>query len=151
MERSCSMPGQKDSPIPEMAFFSFWKPDPIPSNDTNVIVDIRLLALGSMLSVTKQLLNIKQMKIMLQRENFSAPIPMMRLYWDVHDGVVLQYRTETIMDDNSNILSINAISATTDCILYRLYVQLYERFGVVLLDEVTHNFYTPKMFKKKIK
>jgi hypothetical protein len=73
--------------------------------------------------------------------------PTLRMRWEVEEGVLLKVRPEQGPPKPGEVLTIEAHSAAPNRIFYRLYVQLYEQFGVTLLDERSHDFLSPREFR----
>ena len=134
----------------EITQFSFWKPEPIPPKDATIL-PIELLSLGSLEMVAEKLMEVPKMSKV-------APAPWdaelaqtgVNLVWEVDQGVILQVRTEQGPPKPGEVLTINARSAATEKTFYRLYVQIFEQFGATVLDEKSHQFYTPKEFRTKL-
>jgi hypothetical protein len=141
--RAQEMPTElPDQPLdgPEIAFYSFWRPESVHKHTK----DLRFQSLGHIGEITEKLLRLPHIKPM-----FCPIIPSVRALWKVERGVVLQTRAEQGTELQGQVLMIGATSAVPDRILFRLYVQLYEQFGVTLLDETTGNFLTVRQFKDR--
>ncbi len=134
----------------EIAQFSFWKPDPIPPKDTTIL-PIELHSLGSLNSVTEKLMEVPHMtKIPAAPWDQAATDSNVKLLWEVEGGVVLKVHLEQGPPKPGEVITINARSGAEQRIFYRLYVQIFEQFGATLLDEKSHQFYTPKEFRTKL-
>lgn len=135
----------KSNPLdgPELSFYSFWKPDPLPSPDQS---ELLFYPLGSIDEVTRQLLRIPNMS-----HRFCPIVPSVRLLWRVGNGVVLQARPEQGQEMVGDVITLSAVSAVSDQVFYRLYVQLREQFGVTLLDETHGVFLSVEDMKRKIR
>ena len=133
-----------------VACFSFWKPEPIPPKDATIL-PIELLSLGHLGSVAEKLLEVPKMS-KLQPAPWENEIPptKLNLIWEVDEGVILQVRTEQGPPKPGEVITINAKSATPGTTFYRLYVQIFEQFGATVLDEKSHQFYTPKEFRSNL-
>jgi hypothetical protein len=136
--------------LPELAYFSFWRPDSMPNKHARIL-QVKLLPIGNLTEITKKILTISHMKRMLQTPKNSNRFPMMRLFWDVPGGVVLQFRTEGLLSEQrGDVISIEAISCVNDVTFHSLYVQLHEFFGVILLDETSNALVSPRDFKRAL-
>jgi len=129
--------------------FSFWKPDPVPPKN-NTIMPIELHALGTLSEVKQKLFEVPHLA-----EVPTAPweqeegAETLNLKWTVEEGVILKVRAETGPPSPGEVLTIGAQSSTEARVFYRLYVQLFEQFGVTLFDERDHDFLTPKEFRSR--
>lgn len=130
---------------PDIVRFSFWKPEPVPPNGP-VIVVADLQPLGSLATVAESLLQIPRME-----ELPSLPFPLakneVKLVWDVECGVKLDVYQEEWPPRPGEVLTIQLRGCVHPKLFHRLYVQVYERFGVTILDEMSHKFYTPREFR----
>ena len=134
----------------DIARFSFWKPDPIPPKNTTILA-IELHSLGPLKSVAEKLLDVPKMSAMPAVPwELNAAEKGVSLIWDVEDGVILQVRAEQGPPKPGEVLTINAKSSTSEKVFYRLYVQIFEHFGATVLDEKSHQFFTPKEFRTKM-
>jgi hypothetical protein len=133
----------------DIARFSFWKPDPIPPKNSTIL-PIELHSLGPLKSVAEKLLDVPKMSTMPAVPWEVNAERSVSLVWDVEDGVILQVRAEQGPPKPGEVLTINAKSSTPEKVFYRLYVQIYEHFGATVLDEKSHQFYTPKEFRTKL-
>ena len=133
---------------PEIVHFSFWKPDPIPPKDATIL-PVELHSLGSLNSVTEKLLDVPHMKQVPSApwDNIRAGSDM-KLMWEVEGGVVLKVHIEQGPPKPGEVITIDAKSSAPQRTFYRLYVQIFEQFGATLLDEKSHQFYTPREFRK---
>ncbi len=136
-----------NSPILQLAFFSLWRPEPLPPKD-NKLLSVKMQPIGQYQELTRRIIALPNMKIMLKNTQVIGRVPMMRVLWDVKEGVILQYRAE---QGSLDVVSITAISAVNDKLFYKLYVQMYEQFSTIVLDDMTHQFFTPNEFHKKVK
>jgi hypothetical protein len=146
--RAHSSPNSKPFP-PEgddWSLFSFWKPEPVPCKNSKILA-VRLHSLGKLREVANRLFDVPHMaKLPLGLwEKDSAE--SMRLRWQVEDGVILQVKTEQGPPKPGEVLTIRAASRTPNRVFFRLYVQLFEQFGVTVLDERQHDFMTPREFR----
>jgi hypothetical protein len=133
-----------------LTYYSLWRPDSLPTDKSKIITS-KLRSIGDFGDVTRKIMSISQMKYMLPRPKNGGRLPIMRLVWDNGPGVILQYRTEQFKDDSSgDVLTISIISGVDRGVFGHLYAQLYEHLGVILLDEETHRFMTPKEYKNII-
>lgn len=130
---------------PDIIRFSFWKPEPVPPNGPSIVV-ADLQSLGSLTSVAKTLLDIPRME-----ELPSLPWPLVKnevkLVWDVEGGVRLDVHQEEWPPRPGEVLMISLRGCVQQKFYHRLYVQVFERFGVTILDEASHKFYTPREFR----
>lgn len=133
----------------DIARFSFWKPEPIPPKDASIL-PIELHSLGPLKAVAAKLLDVPKMSAMPAAPwEVNAAEKRVSLIWDVEEGVILQIRAEQGPPKPGEVLTIVAKSATPEKVFYRLYVQIFEHFGATVLDEKSHQFYTPKEFRSK--
>lgn len=143
-------PQHSDSNHSEIAQFSFWKPEPIPPKDASIL-PIELLSLGSLDSVAEKLLDVPKMsKMAVAPWETELAANSISLIWEVDGGVILRVKTEQGPPKPGEILCINAKCATEQKTFYRLYVQIFEQFGATVLDERSHQFYTPKEFRTRL-
>ena len=135
---------------PDIARFSFWKPEPIPPKDATIL-PIALHSLGPLQAVAQKLMDVPKMSEM-PRAPWEAKLKdkNVSLIWEVEEGVILQVHAEQGPPKPGEVLTIIAKSATPEKVFYRLYVQIYEHFGATVLDEKLHQFYTPKEFRSKM-
>lgn len=137
-------------PAAHIEYFSFWKPDPLPPRDAK-IHPVELQSLGRLDDVTQKLSDVPNLRQVpkspweVQDEN-----PALRFQWKVNEGVILQIRVEKGPPKPGEVLTIGAASAAPQNVFYRLYVQIYEQFGVTLFDERAHDFLTPKEFRERL-
>ena len=144
------MSHETPDPKQKLVQFSFWKPEPLPPKDSTIL-PIELISLGSLNIVTEKLLDVPKMsQVPKQPWDTESPPATVNLIWEVDNGVILQIRTEQGPPKPGEVLTINAKSATAQKTFYRLYVQIYEQFGATVLDERSHQFYTPKEFRSKL-
>ncbi len=137
-------------PHAEIVQFSFWKPEPLPPKDATIL-PIDLLSLGSLNTVVEKLLDVPKMsKVEPAPWDANLATNHLNLVWEVDEGVVLQVRSEQGPPKPGEVLTINAKSHTQQKTFYRLYVQIYEQFGATVLDEQSHQFYTPREFRTKL-
>ncbi len=134
---------------PAIARFSFWKPEPIPPKNTTIL-PIELHSLGPLKAVAEKLLDVPKMSAMPTAPWEVDAEKRVCLMWDVEDGVILQVRAEQGPPKPGEVLTINAKCSTPEKVFYRLYVQIFEHFGATVLDEKSHQFYTPKEFRTKM-
>lgn len=136
------------TPEPRLTRFSFWKPEPIPPKDATIL-PIELHSLGTLNMVAEKLLEVPRMsKVQPAPWENEVPPTKLNLIWEVEQGVILQVRTEQGPPKPGEVITIDAKSATPGTTFYRLYVQIFEQFGATVLDENSHQFYTPKEFRK---
>lgn len=146
------MTNQPDRPNDEskpakIEYFSFWKPDPLPPRDSK-IHPVELQSLGTLESVTEKLTDVPHLSPVPQTVwDVQDENPAVRFRWYVEEGVILQIRVEKGPPKPGEVLTIGAASAAPKTVFYRLYIQIYEQFGVTLFDEGAHDFFTPKEFK----
>ena len=134
---------------PDLDKFSFWKPEPIPPKD-NTILPIELMSLGRLQEVAEQLLEVPHMEP-VPEVPWEGPQgePTLTLKWEVEQGVILQVRAEQGPPKPGEVITINARSSAPKKTFFKLYVQIFEQFGATLLDESSHQFFTPKEFRAK--
>jgi hypothetical protein len=136
----------KKSILPEIAFYSLWRPDSLPNKNATLIA-VKILSIGSITEITKRLMSIKHMKMMLKLH--PGKLPIMRLLWDVGEGVILQYKAELGLEQ-LDVAMIEIISAVNNKTFYNLYIQIHENLGIILLDEVSNVFVPPREFKASL-
>ena len=129
--------------------FSFWKPDPLPPKDATIL-PIDLVSLGKIDSVSARLLDIPHMSQMPAAPWDCAPDARMHLRWECDAGVWLSVAPEQGPPKPGEVLMIEAQSKIPEKTFFKLYVQIFEQLGVTVLDERTHQFYTPREFKTRI-
>lgn len=123
---------------------SFWKVDPVPKQSQAIEV-ANLKEIGHAEKVIDKLLTIPRL---------TKPIPtvydvlhdngQVKFLWTVDKGVLLYFTP----NDKDNVEVIYASSYVIDKVFFRLYVQLYERFEITLLDgSFSKCFLTPMDFK----
>jgi hypothetical protein len=130
-----------------MRNFSFWKPDPIPGLSRE-ITTATLEPFGKPTYVVSQLLTIPG------TINFKV-MDGIRVIWtlrasDSVGDVVWMSIEEDLTIAPGMVLVIRAASSVRDHIFHRLYVQIFERFSSVLLDEKSGSFLTPREFRKQL-
>ena len=149
MDSSLFNPARK-SEGSKMEYFSFWKPEPLPPKEAKIL-PVDLQSLGKLREVTEKLFDVPRMAEVPQAPwELKEDPPTMRLQWQVEQGVILRVRTEQGPPKPGEVITIGAISAAPHYIFYRLYVQLFEQFGVTVLDECSHDFLTPKEFRARM-
>jgi hypothetical protein len=129
--------------------FSFWKPDPLPPKDATIL-PIELVSLGKIDSVSAKLLDIPRMSQMPTAPWDPSPKDRMRLHWECEAGVWLSVAVEQGPPKPGEVLTIEAQSKIPEKTFFKLYVQIFEQLGVTVLDERTHQFFTPREFKTRI-
>jgi hypothetical protein len=141
---------QSGSNSPEIVHFSFWKPEPIPPKNA-AILPVELQSLGSLNSVAEKLMEVPHMsKIPAAPWDEVKAGSDVKLMWEVEGGVVLKVHLEQGPPKPGEVITIDAKSSAQERTFYRLYVQIFEQFGATLLDEKSHQFYTPKEFRTKL-
>lgn len=127
----------------KVKFYSFWKPEEIrPPNKC-----LNLMTFGIIEDVVARLTSIPGMESL--PFTTIADRPLFRLLWKHGDGVFIMGQAE-MRKDKWLIFGINAVSSLGDSEFSKLFVQVNEHFGCVVLDEVERNFFTVGDFKKKI-
>jgi hypothetical protein len=134
----------------DWGLFSFWKPEPVPPKDSKILA-VKLHSLGKLREVAERLFEVPHMASLPsgpweQRDAATS----MRLRWQVEDGVILQVKTEQGPPRPGEVLTIRAASRTPNRVFFRLYVQLFEQFGVTVLDERQRDFVTPREFRARL-
>ena len=124
-----------------MRKFSFWKPDPIPSTGRDVSTSI-LEPIGNPEDVVRELLTIPQTTDL----KFLDEV---KVIWHFREGVCLSVCRDLSSLAKGNVLAIKADSAVSDGTFLRLYVQVFERFSAILLDESEGTFLTTHEFRKR--
>jgi hypothetical protein len=124
-----------------MKRFSFWKPDPIPCAGTKIDTCI-LEPIGNPKDVVVKILTIPQtIEFRLLDE--------VKIFWDLREGVWMSIKEDDSSLAPGKILSIKAESSVGNSTFHRLYVQVFERFSAVVLDEHAGIFLTPQEFRKR--
>ena len=141
---------------------SFWKSFPINLTPSNIaIVDEELKPIGKPEVVMDKISLIPHVKPLPRTVSDLLYNPtLVKYFWDFERGVFLYFNIEfntvnnSIIDFNKQkddyVMVINANSSVSTKSLFKLYVQLFEHLEVVLLDEQTHKFFTPKDFRATI-
>jgi hypothetical protein len=139
-----------DSNHPEPRQFSFWKPEPLPPKDSTIL-PVELISLGRLNEVAEHLLEVpKMMRVIDVPWDGPAAAPTLTLRWEVEQGVILQVKPEQGPPKPGEVLTINAKSSAPKKTFFKLYVQIFEQFGATLLDESSHQFFTPKEFRERM-
>lgn len=133
------------APDSKIVRFSFWKPDPVPPKNDKIL-PIDLHSLGRIEEVTERLFEVPHMAEM-PKAPWEEHSDTMRLQWQVEEGVILKVRAEAGPPAPGEILTINATTIAPKKVFFRLYVQLFEQFGVTVLDEEQQSFFTPREFR----
>lgn len=120
---------------------TFWKTDPIPERG---IVVAHLLPIGSSKYVTDGLLSLPQSHPFFSR---MTAYGYATIRWDVEGGVLLSYRDE--VEFGGGVFSIIvARGDVSNAEFFKLYLNVYELFGVLLLER--DSFVTIRQFKKRL-
>ena len=139
-----------DHSEPSLTRFSFWKPEPIPPKNSTIL-PVNLDSLGSLNRVKEKLFEVPHMaEVPKAPWQMDETPPTVRLQWQVEEGVILKVRAEAGPPKPGEVLTLEAHSAANAKTFYRLYVQIYEQFGVTLLDERVHGFLTPREFRAQM-
>lgn len=125
---------------PEICFYSFWKPDPLPT--VNHKGDVFFSTIGDFNDVIRSLLRIPNTKPI-----YCPKIQMARVLWNIDKGVVLHVRGDLLKE----VLTIGVTSIVPDEIFYRIYLQVHEQLGVTLLDEVSGEFIGVKEYRARLR
>ena len=128
--------------------FSFWKPEPLPPKDATIL-PIELISLGTLDSVSAKLLDIPRMTEVPCAPWEPQSGDKLKLHWECDAGVWLSVAVEQGPPKPGEVLTIEAQSKTPEKTFFRLYVQIFEQFGATVLDERTHQFFTPREFKTR--
>ncbi len=138
---------ENSSPPSKGGVFSFWKPDPVPPKEAKIL-PVELHSLGKLHEVAERICEVPHMtrlpSIPWEENQDHSTV---RLQWQVEKGVILLVRTEQGPPLPGEVLTIRAKSHTSNRAFYRLYVQLFEQFGVTVLDERLRDFVTPREFR----
>ncbi len=129
--------------------FSFWKPEPLPPKDATIL-PIELISLGKLASVSEKLLDIPRMREVPRAPWEPLADEKLRLHWECDAGVWLNVGVEQGPPKPGEVLTIEAHSRTAEKTFFKLYVQIFEQFGVTVLDERVHQFLTPKEFRVRV-
>ncbi len=136
-------------PKPELARYSFWKPEPLPPKDSSIL-PVELISLGLLSSVAEKLMEVPRMARVKPGPWVKEAAESINLLWEVDAGVILKVRTEQGPPKPGEVLTITAQNAAPEKTFYRLYVQIFEQLGVTVLDEKRHEFITPREFRAKL-
>ena len=131
---------------PDWDLFSFWKPEPVPPKNSKILA-VKLHSLGKLKEVTERLFEVPHMARVPAGPWEKERPTSIRLRWQVEDGVILQVKTEQGPPKPGEVLTIRAANRTPNRVFFRLYVQLFEQFGVTVLNEKQHDFMTPREFR----
>jgi hypothetical protein len=134
---------------PNLIRFSFWKPEPLPPKNASIL-PVELLSLGALKTVTARLLDIPKMEAIPAPPWQTDADENLTLHWGCDAGVLLRVHVEQGPPKQGEILTIDAQSKTPDKVFFKLYVQIFEQFGATVLDERTHEFFTPKEFRTRM-
>ena len=136
-------------PHARVARFSFWKPEPPPGHDRR-IQPVELLSLGPLAGVAAHLLDVPKMAAVALPPWEKAPERERQLLWAVDGGILLRVKAEETPPKPGEVLTIHALNAASERAFYRLYIQIFEQFGVTVLDERNHQFLTPREFRARL-
>lgn len=117
-----------------ISVFSFWKPDPIPTTRQPV----NFWPIGTIQEVQRKILQITNFRV--------TPCllwPMFRATWK--SSIVIQ----TSPNRDNNVYTIEVFSAAPTLEFYKMYVQLFDHLGVIVMDEREQIFIPPKLFREK--
>lgn len=111
---------------------TFWKPERIDVVPDTLAV-CPLLPLGPATTVASKLMDIPRMHVFLSTMTFHGYLSFL---WNVGNGVTLALRDEPELGDGG-VFSISVLDKqrVSRDQFYRLYVQVFEMFEVVVLDE----------------
>ncbi|MBE7466991.1 MAG: hypothetical protein HS116_26260 [Planctomycetes bacterium] len=140
----------REGDAPQVHVFSFWKPDPVPPKD-NTILPVELHSLGRIEDVKERLFEVPRIaEIPREPWEVAEASPVTRLRWQVDEGVILNVRSEQGPPKPGEVLTIRAETVAPGRTFYRLYVQIYEQLGVTVLDERSHQFLSPREFRRAL-
>ncbi len=122
---------------------TFWKPRDNNALQTQQIGRITLEPLGGIQDVANRLLSIPTMRPEIPK---CVEGEYMTLLWE-RRNVLLQFKEEPEFGSNK-VFSLKIQKIEFEKEFHRLYVQMFERFGCVLLYKEA--FIAPKSFKKLI-
>lgn len=119
---------------------TFWKPAEVGP------VRVNILPLGSSSEVASKILDIPRMHVFLSSLTFRGYLSFL---WSVGNGLTVAFRDEPEFG-NGGVFSIMVMDKhrVTSRDFYRLYVQVSEQLGVVLLED--DNFIEVKQFKTRL-
>ncbi|HLX61947.1 MAG TPA: hypothetical protein VKX17_11760 [Planctomycetota bacterium] len=120
----------------------------MPPKDSKIL-PIELLSLGKIETVSKQLLEIPRMAEVPRAPWEPEPNEKLRMRWECEAGVWLTVSVEKGPPKPGEVLTIEAQSATPEKTFFKLYVQIFEQFGATVLDERSHQFFTPREFRTR--
>jgi hypothetical protein len=121
-------------------WYSFWKPELISPEE-----DPELLSMGTVSSVGKRLLDVPKMtQVRMPPRGIPSAL---NFHWQVGRGVALRIHSAPDQPIPGEVFTISVKSATSANNFYRLYVQIYEHLGAMLLDECQRTFVTPRDFR----
>jgi len=123
-----------------MKMTTFWKPELIDD------VSVKVLPIGPAQAVSSKLMDIPRMHVSLSYLTFQGYLSFL---WNVGNGVTLAMREEPEFG-KGGVFSIMVMDKhrVSNEEMYRLYVQVFEMFDVVLLDE--GEFVDVRQFRKRL-
>lgn len=121
---------------------TFWKTDPIPEKG---IVVAHLLPMGSSKHVSEGILSIPHTHPFFCSWTSHGYVTVR---WDIDGGVLLSFRDEQEFGNGGVFSLICAKQAVPDAMFFKLYVQLFEIFGALLLER--DSFITVPQYKKRL-
>lgn len=127
-----------------LRLYSFWKLQTVSTKTKQQ----RLTPIGKIGTVIKKLTSIPHVKNSVSSPYDVCNLPIIKMVWTIDTGVILRVRPEC--SQNSDVYEINAISTVSDQNFYRLYVILWDMFGVTLFADYSHSFLTLKEYKSKV-
>lgn len=119
---------------------TFWKPELIDD------VSVKVLPIGPAQTVSSLLMDIPRMHVALSALTFHGYLSFL---WNVGNGVTLAMREEPELGKGGvfSILVVDKHRISNEE-MYRLYVQVFELLGVVLLDD--GSFIDVRQFRKRL-
>lgn len=131
-------------------YYSFWKPEPLPPRDSKIHT-VDLQPLGTLDVVAQKLTEVPNLaQVPKSPWEVQDEHPTLRFQWQVEAGVILRVRAEQGPPAPGEVLTIGAACAAPQKDFFRLYVQIYEQFGVTVFDERLQDFLTPREFKLRV-
>jgi len=119
---------------------TFWKPGEVGP------ITVEVLPLGPASQVASKILDIPRMHVFLSTMTFHGYLSFL---WDVGQGVTMAFRDEPEFGDGG-VFSIMVMDKhrVKPQDFFRLYVQVSEQFGVVLLED--DGFVEVRKFKTRL-
>jgi hypothetical protein len=122
---------------------TFWKTEEDVS--AKPLSKYKLLPIGPTTTVSKTILSIPKMHVFFSDKTFDGYVTLL---WEVDQGLVLNFKDEPEFGEGGAFsILIADRDRVNDYDFFRLYVQLFERLGLYLLEE--KQFIPPRDFKRR--